>query len=277
MSEPRVVLLTGDGRRHRYLASVLARSVDLVGIHSEEKYSPLSAAVGAMAPEDVAVIARHLAERDAAEARMLGAALTFPDTDLRRGPLSSVNDHATLEWVRRLEPDAIVLFGTGIVKPPLLDEYSGRLINMHLGLSPYYRGSGTNFWPLVNGQPECVGVTIHLAVAAVDAGAIHAQARPEAEWGDRAHELGTRAVMAGAEALVDVLLLDRGERPPAREQDTSVGKVYRRRDFTADAVRRLWSNLDAGMIDDYLADGERRRAAFPIIGRPAARRATAQP
>ncbi|HEY0970473.1 MAG TPA: formyl transferase [Gemmatimonadales bacterium] len=267
MREPRVVLLTGDGRRHRYLASVLSGSVELVGIHSEEKYSPLSAAP-AMAPWDVEVIARHLAERDDVEARLLGASCTFPDTELRRGPLSSVNDHATLEWVRRLEPDAIVLFGTGIVRPPLLDEYSGRLINMHLGLSPYYRGSGTNFWPLVNGQPECVGVTIHLAVAAVDAGDIYAQARPEAERGDRAHELGTRAVMSGAEALVEVLLLEESARPRARAQDTSRGQLYRRRDFSAAAVRRMWDNLDAGMVEDYLADGERRRAAFPIVERP---------
>ena len=32
-------------------------------------------------------------------------------------------------------------------------------------------------------------------------------------------------------------------------QDLSQGRVYRRADFTADAVRRLWRNLDTGMVE----------------------------
>ena len=72
---------------------------------------------------------------------------------------------------------------------------------MHLGLSPYYRGSGTNFWPLVDRLPECVGVTIHLAIPSVDAGPILTQVRPDIEPTDRAHEIGSRAIIAGLYAL----------------------------------------------------------------------------
>jgi methionyl-tRNA formyltransferase len=139
------------------------------------------------------------------------------------------------------------------------------MINLHLGLSPYYRGSGTNFWPLVNREPECVGATIHLAVRRVDAGAIYAQVRPEVERGDRAHEIGTRAAMAGAAALAGVLARHGGGQLSARPQDLSLGRVYRRADFTADSVRRLWQNLDSGMVDEYLADAPRRQERYPII------------
>ena len=50
--------------------------------------------------------------------------------------------------------DVVLVFGTGILREALLSAFPGRLINIHLGLSPYYRGAGTNFWPLVNGEPE---------------------------------------------------------------------------------------------------------------------------
>jgi len=260
--ETRVVLLTGNALRHRAVASVLARSVNLVGILSEEKYSPLSSPAAA-AGDDAAVIRQHLAERDDAERRLLGPDLRFPDTQTLSVPLASVNSPEVFEWVQRLAPDAVALFGT--VKPPLLDVYDGRMINLHLGLSPYYRGSGTNFWPLVNREPECVGATIHLAVRRVDAGAIYTQVRPEVERGDRAHEIGTRTTVAGAAALAAVLARQGAGNLAPHPQDLSLGRVYRRADFTADAVRRLWRNLDTGMVDEYLADAPRRREKYPIV------------
>jgi hypothetical protein len=262
--ETRVVLLTGNALRHRHAAAVLARSVNLVGILSEEKYSPLSAP-SAVPGNGEAVIRRHLAERDAAEERLLGRDLRFPDTELHCVPLASVNSPRVVEWVRRLEPDVIALFGTGIVKPPLLDLYADCLINMHLGLSPYYRGSGTNFWPLVNREPECVGATIHLAVSRIDAGAIYAQVRPDVERGDRAHEIGTKAAMAGATALSAVVARHAGGGLAPQPQDLSRGRVYRRADFTPDAVRRMWHNLDTGMVDEYLGDAAGRRERYPIV------------
>jgi hypothetical protein len=262
--ETRVVLLTGNALRHRAAATILARSVNLVGILSEEKFSPLSAPNAAVG-EDGAVIRQHLAERDDVERRLLGPDLRFPDTESLSVPLASVNSPEVCDWVQRLAPDVVALFGTGLVKPPLLDLYDGRMINLHLGLSPYYRGSGTNFWPLVNREPECVGATIHLAVRRVDAGAMYAQVRPEVERGDRAHEIGTRAAMAGAAALAAVLARHGGGQLAARPQDLSLGRVYRRADFTADAVRRLWQNLDTGMVDEYLADAQRRQERYPIV------------
>ena len=75
-------------------------------------------------------------------------------------------------------PDVVLVFGTGILREPLLSAFDGRIINIHLGLSPYYRGAGTNFWPLVNREPEYVGATIHYLDAGIDTGPIISHARP---------------------------------------------------------------------------------------------------
>ena len=34
-----------------------------------------------------------------------------------------------------------------------------KILNLHLGISPYYKGSGTNYFPLVNNEPQYVGAT----------------------------------------------------------------------------------------------------------------------
>lgn len=257
----RAVLLTSDQRRHRWMARSLAESLDLAGIVSEPK--PASTA-----PLDDDVVRRHFEERDETERRWLGEP-GFPDVARLSVAAGEINSEAVFRWVGERRPDLLVLYGTRIVKEPLLSAYPERIVNLHLGLSPYYRGSGTNFWPLVQRRPECVGVTIHLAVRQVDAGPVLAQVRPEAAADDRCHDLGTRALMRGVEVLPGVLRLHGEGRLRPRPQDLSQGQVFRNRDFHAGAVREMWAGFDAGMMAEYLAQAAARRAAFPIVEVPA--------
>jgi methionyl-tRNA formyltransferase len=264
----RFVLLTSNDLRHKFVASKLASSVDLVGVVSEAKAATV-AEPELLPPEDREVIRKHFAERNDVELRLLGNVEDFSDTQVLKVENKAVNTHAVFDWVRQRSPDVIVLYGTSIIKPPLLDFFDGRVINIHLGLSPYYRGSGTNFWPLVNRQPECVGATIHLAVAKVDAGAILAQIRPDADPLDRAHELGTKTIIEAIDALPKVVGLYLDKKITPGTQDLTLGQVFRNKDFTAESVRTMWQNLETGMMAEYLAEIEDRRRRYPIVEMPA--------
>lgn len=180
-------------------------------------------------------------------------------------PPGTVNEAPTFEFVSAARPDAVLLFGSSIVKAPLLDHFANRTLNMHLGLSPYYRGGATNFWPLVNGQPECVGTTLHYATLKVDAGPILHQVRPNASPSDGSHDLGCKAVIAGAIGMLDVLRAFANGRAQGVIQDVTRGRVYRRRDFTPDAVETMRANFDAGMMPAYLGAKPSRDAAFPLV------------
>ena len=275
--EVRVVMLTSNERRHRFAAATLAAGTNLVGIVTESKAASVASAQADPESPDTAVVRAHFAARDRAEIALLGADPHLPDTEVRSVSRGEINDSRMYDWVRSREPDAVVLFGTGIIRPPLLDGLGVPMINVHLGLSPYYRGSGTNFWPLHNGEPECVGATVHLAVQKVDAGAILAQFRPHAERSDRAHELGTKVIRTAFEALPAVLDACRDGQVRPRTQNLEIGRVYRRADFTPESVRVMWRRFDEGMMDAYLAAVEGRRARFPIVelarSAPASRRA----
>src|SRR5205085_4323250 len=135
-----------------------------------------------------------------------------------------------------------------------LGRFPDRVVNLHLGLSPYYRGTATNFWPLVHGQPECVGATLHLAILKVDAGPILAQVRPEPCVTDRAHDLGCKTIMAAAEAWPAVLRSFAAGQLAPRVIDSGGGRLCRRRDFNAAAVLQMWQRFDDGMMDQYVAD-----------------------
>lgn len=255
-SRPRVVLLTSAERRHRYAAGRLAQELDLVGLVEEPKKS----GSGATPP---AVVREHFAERDAVEEALLGQP-EFPAVDRRQVDAGAVNDAATFDWVRAHDPDYVLLYGTSIIRPPLLEFYDGRMVNIHLGLSPYYRGAGTNFWALVRRQPECVGATIHLAVQKVDAGPMITQVRPTIDASDGPHEIGTKTLIAGIEALsraVHRLAAGRADLVP---QDTTRGEVFRKKDFTPDAVVEMRRQFATAMIPEFLHDRENRLSRYPI-------------
>jgi folate-dependent phosphoribosylglycinamide formyltransferase PurN len=258
------ILLTGDQQRHQFAATRLAARLNLAGIVSETK-SPAVAAPDGLSVEDRDTIAAHFAERDAVERSFFGDVNRFPETGLLPIATGAINSPEVFSWIEARAPEVVLLYGSGIVKAPLLDAYEGRIINLHLGLSPYYRGSGTNFWPLVHRQPECVGATIHLAVREVDAGNILTQVRPEAAADDRAHHLGTKTLLAALDALPEVVhrYLAGEVRPQA--QDLSLGRTFRQRDFNADAVRAMWRHVETGMMAEYIADGAQRQARFPIV------------
>jgi folate-dependent phosphoribosylglycinamide formyltransferase PurN len=90
--------------------------------------------------------------------------------------VSSVNDAATIQLLQQLQPDIVVVNGTRIISRKVLQCTSAIFINMHVGITPLYRGSHGGYWALYNNDIDNFGTTIHLVDTGVDTGKILAQA-----------------------------------------------------------------------------------------------------
>lgn len=261
----RAILITSTFRRHMFVANRLATRCELAGVWQEAKsFVPSRYAAD---EDDERVIQRHFAARDESEARDFAAddRLRLEAGAVQRTvEAGRCNDAAEVELMAALRPDVAFVFGSGILREAFLSAFGGRIINIHLGLSPYYRGAGTNFWPLVNREPEYVGATIHYLDAGIDTGAILAHARPAIAHGDGPHDLGNKTIVAAADALVDAATAHLAGTARAVPQWSS-GRLYQRKDFNAAAVRQLYRNFETGMIDEYLAGRAARDAALRLI------------
>ena len=261
----RAILLTSTFRRHVHVANTVAAACDLVGVWQEEKtFRPERYARD---EADHAVIQRHFAERDDFEARYFSSdsaiRLTAGAVHRTVGG-GGCSDPAEVALMTAARPDVVLVFGTGILHAPVLSAFEGRIINIHLGLSPYYRGAGTNFWPLVNRQPEYVGATIHYLDAGIDTGPIIAHARPAIDRADGPHDIGNKTIVAAAQALLRASSAHVAGTVRAVPQLTG-GRLYQRKDFSADAVRILYRNFETGMIEEYLATRAARDAALRLV------------
>jgi folate-dependent phosphoribosylglycinamide formyltransferase PurN len=173
-----------------------------------------------------------------------GVRLDRPDL-LQRA--EHINDAAVVDTVRRLAPDVVAVFGTSLIRAPLLGQGRLGMLNLHGGLSPEYRGADCTFWALYNGEPQQVGCTLHFINAGIDTGALIAHVRPEVRDGDDELQLFWRAVRDSAEVYVEAIeRLARGERLGV-QQDRK-GTLYQVKDRTWAAEREFARRLPGGVV-----------------------------
>jgi folate-dependent phosphoribosylglycinamide formyltransferase PurN len=258
----RVVALTGNHLRHRWWAAQLAAApeLDLAGVVVEAKRAARQEPQADQPP----LVQRHFEARAEAERRHFGAAPTWEELGVPLLELETggANSAEALRWIEAREPTHLLLLGSSIIRPPLLDRFA--CVNTHLGLSPYFRGTATNFWPVERGVPECIGATIHLATADVDAGAVLRQVRPALQASDGLHDAGCRALAAAAATLPGtVAAFAEGRLEPVPQ--SGEGLLFRAADFDEAALRRALDRLADGLFAAYLADKPARDAAYPIV------------
>lgn len=91
--------------------------------------------------------------------------------------IASANAPETVDLMRDLGPDVVVLNGTRILKPAILAATPAPVLNIHAGITPAYRGVHGGYWALWQGRPEDFGATLHLVDRGVDTGGILAHCR----------------------------------------------------------------------------------------------------
>lgn len=228
----RITLFTCNQPRHMDLIARLATVADELHVVQETKTS-FPGVTDAIHPAGP-VLADYFARMQESEQSLFGRLpFTLPNCrvlplfmgDLSRVPLESFGD--------ALAADHFVVFGASYIKGALaqfLVEHG--CINIHMGVSPYYRGSACNFWALADDKPALVGSTIHLLTTGLDSGPILFHALPEPSVVD-GFMLGMLAVRAANVALSEALEQGRMSDMPAQEQDRGQQLRYSRsKDFT---------------------------------------------
>ncbi|NMD07837.1 MAG: formyl transferase [Phyllobacteriaceae bacterium] len=96
--------------------------------------------------------------------------------------VSNINAPETIEMIAACNPDLVIVNGTRILKPSLLNRIKVPIINSHHGITPMYRGAHGGYWALHEKDPANCGVTVHLIDEGIDTGSIISQAliSPEA-------------------------------------------------------------------------------------------------
>lgn len=140
----------------------------------------------------------------ASEKEVFGEVGFLPENVLQLSLRAGDLKYMTLEQMKEaLDSDVYVVFGSGFIKGDLIKFLvEKKAINLHMGVSPYFRGASCNFWAAYDGYPELVGATIHMLSEKLDAGDMLYHALPKPQEADP-FVLGMLAVKAAQDSLVE--------------------------------------------------------------------------
>jgi len=145
------------------------------------------------------------------------------DNDIPVYQPNSVKTDETIEMVKELNPDLIVVVAYGKILPQeLIDIPEKGIINVHSSLLPKYRGAAPIHAAIVNGEKES-GVTIMDIVEKLDAGDIILQAKTPIDEMDTLADLHDRLALIGSEALLKAVnMIDSGTATRTPQDETKV-------------------------------------------------------
>jgi folate-dependent phosphoribosylglycinamide formyltransferase PurN len=263
----RLIILTAEGLEHRFVANALARGfpAELQAIvvaqparrsfvqqlrRWSRRYTARQLASRLLARVYGSLSGRARRRRITYERYLSRGGLAWEREDLiRRVP--SANGEECRALLRELAPDVIAVYGTAVIKPPVIRLARKAILNMHTGLSPQYRGSDTIFWALHNEEPQSVGVTIHALDEGVDSGPIVRTGRPAIARDDDEDSLFCKCVILGAQLYEQAVReIMAGDRHYAA-QDLHQGREYRFVDRTVAAERRVRRLLRDGLLHRF--------------------------
>lgn len=103
-------------------------------------------------------------------------------------------ERALTEW----DPGLVVSFGTGLIRPPLVERWRGRLLNLHGGDPEEYRGLDTHLWAIYHRDFDALVTVLHEVEPELDTGALAGRAALGLERGmplAQLRALNTRACL----------------------------------------------------------------------------------
>ena len=263
----RVIIITGEDLEHRYVANRLTTHVPIAGIVVDQgkpstssqrlrryfrRYSALQ-----MIERVFINVVRKVCKDRSVRAETVPAVFgpencsAFQRTDLVQY-VQGINDPEAIRIVTALQPDVILVFGTGIVRDKVLSIAKIMALNLHTGVSPIYRGADCVFWPLHNNEIDMLGATVHECTQEVDGGKIFGVTRVNLKRDDNLFSVFARCVVAGAELYVHTVQKLLEGRLEGKPQDLSKGREYRAYMRGLSAEIKTRRAIRAGLIRDHV-------------------------
>ncbi|MDO8487490.1 MAG: formyltransferase family protein [Candidatus Curtissbacteria bacterium] len=251
----KILFIGGNQIRHLYVANAINSEITLSGAILQQRGSLIPKTPDGLEDIDRKNFIRHFKEREECELRYFQKQKTLPCPTITIDDISK-NSGKLLNFYEKIKPDVVFIFGSGMIGNPLFSKLPRKTINMHLGLSPRYRGSATLFWPFYFLEPTYAGSTFHFINQEPDAGDVIHQVRPFLEKGDGIHDVACKVVLKSAEEAIKLLKKMEGKDIKGVRQKNT-GKKFLTTDFRPEHLRVIY-NLFENKIVDYYLEGKLR-------------------
>ncbi len=239
----KITVFTSNRPRHLYLINQMAKIADEV--FAVQECTTVFPGLVKDFFDNSPVMQQYFTYVNQSETNIFGE-ICFLEKNVRQLALKSGDlNKVSLDILKpALQSDVFVVLGSSYIKGDLIEFLvEHKAINIHMGVSPYFRGSSTNFWAPYKGHIDMVGATIHMLSRGLDSGDIlyHAFPKPQKI---KPFDLGMMSVKVAIDSLVDRVQTGQIFKIKPEVQDRGKEILYTRNsDFTDETAKDYLENL----------------------------------
>jgi methionyl-tRNA formyltransferase len=247
----KILWITGSHPRHLFYVNTINKAFPVSGGIMQRRENIVPKPPEGIAETDRLNFIRHFKNRDIAEQKYFKGQ-PAPDCPILEVTKDDINSARSIEFVKKIKPDIALTFGCELVREPLMSALPRDTINLHLGLSPRYRGAATLFWPFYFLEPPYAGATFHYIVAEPDAGDIVHHVVPELSPEDNIHDVACKCVVQSALDMVRLLEIFASDGGWKSHRQKSTGKNFLGSDFKPQHLRMIYNVYNDDIVREYL-------------------------
>ncbi|TAH62849.1 MAG: methionyl-tRNA formyltransferase [Gottschalkiaceae bacterium] len=251
----KVLFLTGSHPRHMFVAKKLYDEGLLDGLILEKRENFIPQPPNNLTEVDRENFVKHFKKREEAEKKYFG---NFSDEyfskNIKKINVSKdeLNSDKLKRWVSDFSPGIVFSYGIHKLSNDMLTILPKNSFNIHGGLSPWYRGNITLFWPFYFLKPNWAGMTIHELTDKIDGGNILHHSVPELNKGDGIHDVACKAVIKVTEDLITILTMLKENKEIPRVEQESFGKIFNSLDWKPQHLRLIYNTFNDDIVDRFL-------------------------
>jgi len=245
-----VILITGNELRHLYFASYLSSQKDIelklvihesnIKLEKNDLYKKNN------------LIKKHVDLRNKTEKlffkNFIKKNKKYNFIKIKK---KSINDEKNINLIKKEKMQYIITYGCSIISSAFINKFKNKIFNVHLGLSPYYKGSGTNFFPFVNNELQFCGSTIMQISKKIDSGKIIHQVRPDLSTNDNIHTIGNKIIVKTAKELCKIIV-KKSKFKFFKIKTKYKTRIYKRKDFNKKNLNKAMDNIKNNLILNYI-------------------------
>jgi methionyl-tRNA formyltransferase len=232
----RIVSLTSDEPHHLFLISLLSDNFQVVGSIVEPGIQQRRRLRNLKLRSSYFWFTYHYIRRkifrlDSYRRKYFDECINWKTfKDVNSLTTSWINSELVLSSLLAWEPDIVIVCGTSIIQPQILNCCKAIFLNIHGGYLPDYRGNHCIFFALYEQAYDKIGASIHFVSEGIDTGDIVEVVQPEIIPSDNAEKIYCRADHLAFERLIELLhAYDQGTVLPRLSQPP-MGRTFKMKD-----------------------------------------------
>ena len=253
MTSQNIVILTGDDLRHQFFIHHLKAGFSISGIFIEKGSFPEPKP---RSKDESIAWDWFFKGREDYEKKLVrdsGKLLSKNKPEITYLAKDELNSPQTIAKIKKMEPNFIAVFGTSILSQPFLNKFPQKLFNLHLGDPEFYRGSSCNFWPILDKKLHHLSATIHRIDQGIDTGEIFSKQTIIITEEDNEQTLVLKPLILGTKLMLNTLNKLQ-KRPLQTITQNKMGKLYKKADFTPEAVLRMKQMVESESLTSLIQE-----------------------